>query len=139
MQERENVKKYYTELLQLEFEAEINNFWKPDKIALDKRIKEFMDRCQFTKYKSPNKPIKNNIVVSDENTIIHDQATSTKTGFSANTQRNKSQEIVMKEITNIPTNKPTKAIANATAPSTVPGARNLVPVNVLTRFLIILL
>jgi len=107
MQERETVKKYYTELLQLEFEAEIQNILKTDKSQIEKRMKDFLDKCQLTKYKSPNKPsMKNVSVVNDENIPNSDQLTKV---FPSATPRNKSDTIALKEISNTPVPKPGKA------------------------------
>lgn len=110
MQERENLKKYYTELLQLEFEQEVNLIMKNDKIATEKKIKEFLDKCQFTKYKSPNKPSTKNVSTAiDENTPIQDQSIGNK-AYAANSARLKNSDVnVMKDITNSNQNKPGKA------------------------------
>ena len=109
MQERENLKKYYTELLQLEFEQEVNLIMKNDKTTNEKKIKEFLDKCQFTKYKSPNKPSNKNISTAiDENASNTDQPTSK--GYTAGNNRIKiSDANVMKDITNNNQNKPGKA------------------------------
>lgn len=109
MQERENLKKNYTELIQLEFEQEVNFVMKNDKSATEKKIKEFLDKCQFTKYKSPNKPSTKNISTAiDENASNADQAIVK--GYAAVNNRIKiSDANVMKDITNNNQNKPSKA------------------------------
>lgn len=113
MQERENLKKYYTELLQLEFEHEVNTIMKTDKSALEKKMKDFLDKCQFTKYKSPNKPSSKNISTAiDENTPNPDQPMG-KAYSAAGARMKISDANVMKDITNNNQNKPGKAnIAN---------------------------
>jgi hypothetical protein len=110
MHERETVKKYYTELLQIEFEGEIQNILKNEKSQNDKRIKDFLDKCQLTKYKSPNKPsIKNISVVNDENAPVSEQ---TSKGFPSVNQRIKSDNIGLKEINHTPVPKVGKANLN---------------------------
>ena len=68
---------------------------------MDKKIKEFLDRCYVTKYKSPNKASRNNSNLIEDNTTNH----SSKTNIGS-TSRNKNAElIIMKDITN---NQPIK-------------------------------
>ncbi len=100
MQEKENIKKHYTELLQLEFEQEVNIIMKNDKTATEKKIKEFLDRCQFTKYKSPNKPSTKNVSTAlDENAPNADQSIG-KAYVSNGVRIRSSDASVMKDITN---------------------------------------
>ena len=92
MKEKETIKKYYTELLQLEFEAEINNS-RSEKIPIEKKIKEFLDKCSISKYKTPNKPLKNNTISNEENNFTVEVIKPTSRHRTVET-------IPMKDITN---------------------------------------
>jgi len=112
MQERENVKKLFTELLQLEFEAEVNSIMKNDKTGIDKKIKDYLDKCQFTKYKPTNKPSNKNIQISnDENIPVSDQ--NIPKGYQANASRIKhGDSIAMKDISNLQSIKLKNVVTN---------------------------
>ena len=127
MQERENLKKYYTELLQLEFEAEINGLLKPEnKPNTDKKIKEFLDKCQFTKYKSPNKPsVKNVVSATDEN------GQAEKNGYPGSSRIKIAETNALKEISNVHSTKGLKTNINnvANIQANAPAMRNAATVN----------
>lgn len=127
MQERENLKKFYTELLQLEFESEINNMFKLDKPPMEKKIREFIDRCQFSKYKSPNKPIKSSVnIIEETNTTME---TSHKIPYPSTNTRIKNMDNSMKDITNSHQNKTQKVnlTQNINIQSNITG-RTILPV-----------
>lgn len=91
-QERETVKKNYSELLQLEFELEALSYIKSENYNLESKIKEFLQKVQINKYKPSES--KKRIHANDEITA---NETSNKHNYNIN-NKSKSIEITTKDV-----------------------------------------